>query len=183
MTELATFCRQVQARSDEHRRAIAKLHPAELHGQVVAILRQEIDSMVRVIYLLSIPDHERRDELVKACVDGKQWTHPESKRRITDREMVDLANRLQGWTESVYRFGCAFIHLSSFHDYNDRDPMEMISDDERGAILNHMRHYHGGPSGPRPSFRELVPYLPQVFNKVASNLEHYVNDLAEGGHA
>jgi hypothetical protein len=182
MDQLATFCRQVRARSAEHRRAVAYLHPAALHGQVVVILRQELDSMVRVIYLLSITDQQRREELIESCVEGRQWTHSGSRRRITDREMVDLANDLQGWTESVYRFGCAFIHLSGFHDYNDREAMEMISEDERRAILEHMRHYHGGPSGARPSFRELVPYLPHVFDKVASNLECYVHDLEEGGH-
>ena len=183
LTELDTFCRQVRARSSEHRRAIEMLHPAGIYGQVAGILRLELDSMVRVIFLLSILDDEQRKELVKASVDGKQWTHPGLKKRITDREMVDLANKLQGWTESVYRFGCAFIHLSSFHDYNDRDPMELISDDERKAILDHMQHYYGGPNGPRPSFHEIIPYLPRIFDKVASNLEYYLIDLAKSDHA
>lgn len=94
--------------------------------------------------------------------------------------MVDLANKLQGWTESVYRFGCAFIHLSNFHDYNERDPMDMITDEEKKAILDHMRYYHGGPLEPNPTFKHLVVYLPQVFEKIASNLECYVKNLEEG---
>jgi hypothetical protein len=36
---------------------------------------------------------------------------------MTDREMIVIAHELQGWTQSVYKFGCAFIHLSSLHDY------------------------------------------------------------------
>lgn len=94
--------------------------------------------------------------------------------------MVDLANKLQGWTESVYRFGCAFIHLSSFHDYQERDPMDMVSDDEKKVILKHMRYYHGGPTEPNPKFNDLALYLPQVFEKIASNLEIYVRDLESG---
>jgi hypothetical protein len=94
--------------------------------------------------------------------------------------MVDLANQLQGWTESVYRFGCAFIHLSRFHDHQARDPMDMISDDEKEAVLKHMRHYHGGPHGSDPRFNDLIPYLPGVFEKIASNLECYVKDLQAG---
>jgi hypothetical protein len=182
MSELTTFCRQVRARSAEHRLAIAKLQPAELHGQNIAILRQELDSMVRVIYLLSITDRERRYELIKSAVDGEQWSQAGSKKRITDREMVDLANSLQGWTQSVYRFGCAFIHLSEFHDYKHRDPMDLIADEERRAILDHMRYYHGGPIAERPSFSELIPYLPRVFEKIAANLEHYVRDLEKDGN-
>jgi hypothetical protein len=91
--------------------------------------------------------------------------------------MVELANELQGWTKSVYSFGCAFIHLSSFHDYRERDPMEMISEEEREAILTHMQYYHGGPSGPTVTFHDLLPYLPMVFDKIARNLECYVASL------
>ena len=40
------------------------------------------------------------------------WQRENGRGRVTDREMVDLANRLQGWTASVYEFGRGFIHLS-----------------------------------------------------------------------
>jgi hypothetical protein len=180
MSHLEVFCRQVRARSNEHRTAISLLYPAHLSAQIVSILRQELDSMVRVIYLLSISDMAYRDELIKASVEGHQWTAKGTKRRITDRDMVNLANRLQGWTESVYRFGCAFIHLSSFHDYQERDPMDMISDDEKKAILKHLRYYHGGPPHHDPTFDALIPYLPRVFEKIASNLESYVGSLENG---
>jgi hypothetical protein len=45
--------------------------------------------------------------------------------------MVDLAQILQGWTRSVYKFGCAFIHLSSLHDYNERDPLSQLPAEEK----------------------------------------------------
>ncbi|MGD1002427.1 MAG: hypothetical protein ABSA67_17185 [Candidatus Brocadiia bacterium] len=167
---VAVFCRQVRQRSDEHRKAVERL--SGLHGQIVSILRQELDSMVRVIYLLSISDRQRRDELIEDCVAGRKW-------RVTDKEMVDLANELQSWTRSVYLFGCSFIHLSPYHDYRERDPMEMISEKERRAILEHMRSYHGGPVGDHPSFQDLAPYLPAVFEKISSNLDCYIKDLEE----
>src|SRR5574341_1132305 len=162
MNHLEAFCRQVRARTNEHREAIRLLHPARLSSQIVPILRQELDSMIRVIYLLSISDMPHREELIKCSVEGNPWTVKGGKKRITDRDMVDLANTLHGWTESVYRFGCAFIHLSSFHDHQERDPMIMISDDEKKALLKHMKYYHGGPTEPDPKFDDLAPYLPQV---------------------
>jgi hypothetical protein len=180
MAPLEIFCRQIRARSDEHRASIRLVYHEGLLSQVLAILRQELDSMIRVIYLLSISDMPYREALIKASVEGRKWTAKGSKRRITDREMVDLANKLEGWTESVYRFGCAFIHLSSFHDYQERDPMDIISDEEKGAIIKHMRAYHGGPLQDEPKLKELVPYLPMVFNKIADNLECYVKDLETG---
>jgi len=143
MNTIDTFCRQVRARSSEHQRAVYLLHGEGLAGQIVAILRQELDSMVmvRVIYLLSIQDQVRRNQLVQASVDGLQWTAEGKNSQITDREMVDVTKKLQGWTGSVYKFGCAFIHLSRFHDYRERDPLSAISEAEKTDILQHMRSY------------------------------------------
>jgi hypothetical protein len=180
MNHLEVFCRQVRSRSEEHRKAMQLLYTADLSSQIVSVLRQELDSMIRVIYLLSISDMAYRDDLVKASVEGKSWTKKSGKGRITDRDMVNLADKLQKWTESVYRFGCAFIHLSAFHDHQDRDPMSMISDDDKAAILKHMRYYHGGPSEPDPTFKDLIVYLPMVFEKISSNLDHYVEELESG---
>ncbi len=144
---------------------------------MVSILRQELDSMIRVMYLLSIPDLKYRAELMHASIEGKKWTQKGTRKRITDRDMVAFANKLQGWAESVYRFGCDFIHLSNFHDYRNRDPMESISQNEKKSILKHMRYYHGGPLCSNPTFADLIPYLPRVFEKISSNLECYVKDL------
>lgn len=179
MDTLTTFCRQVRARSEDHRKSVRLLYRESIFSQIIAILRQELDSMVRVVYLLSIQDMDYRDALIKASVEGKQWTAKGNKKKITDKEMVDLANELQGWTKSVYKFGCAFIHLSGFHDYKDRDPMELISDEDKSAILEHMRGYHGGPLEENPKMVDLSPYFPMVFNKIADNLECYIKYLEE----
>jgi hypothetical protein len=180
VASLETFCRQVRARSAEHREAIHLLHGRRVLSQVIAILRQELDSMIRVIFVLSVTDKTYRQQLIDASVNGEKWTAKGKKACITDREMVELAQSLQGWTQSVYKFGCAFIHLSSFHDYAHRDPLLALPNDEKTAILKHMRDYHGGPAGANPSFEDLLPFLPQVFEKVASNLECYLKELEAG---
>ncbi len=95
--------------------------------------------------------------------------------------MVELTNRLHGWTKSVYEFGCAFIHLSNLHDYLSRDPLAQIAQSERDAILGHLRAYHGGPTEAQPTFGDIVPFLPRVFEKIAGNLECYVKDLEQNG--
>lgn len=133
--------------------------------------------MVRVIYLLSITDRPYRRQLIEASVNGTKWTAKGKSACVTDREMVELAQTLQGWTQSVYKFGCAFIHLSNCHDYQQRDPLLTLPNDEKSAILQHMRRYHGGPVEPGPSFEDLLPYLPRVFEKVADNLECYLKQL------
>lgn len=179
MSELQIFCRQVRARSSEHRKAMNALRA--LPGQMVSILRQELDSLVRVVFLLSQKDRRYRTRLIDDAVSGQKWTRRDSRKLVTDREMVDLADTLHGWTKSVYAFGCAFIHLSNLHDYKTRDPLEQISAAERVAILGHLRYYHGGPNGAAPRFSDVVPMLSAVFAKIADNLECYVKQLEKDG--
>lgn len=120
--------------------------------------------MVRVIYLLSIDDLEYRRKLIQDSAEGRQWRSKDGKKKITDKEMVDHANSLQGWAQSVYKFGCAFIHLSAFHDYNDRDPLELITPGEKVDIINHIRAYHGGLFTMNPTIQDLYPYFPKIFD-------------------
>lgn len=148
-------------------------------GQMVAILRQELDSLVRVVYLLEQTDRSYRKLLIEKSVAGQRWLRPNSRSHVTDRDMVDLTNTLHGWTKSVYDFGCAFIHLSSFHDYQVRDPLAQITVEERRAILTHMHNYHHAPNETETRFIDIVPYLPMVFEKIAANLECYVKQLEE----
>lgn len=179
MSNLSIFLRQVRSRSREHQQAMQLLANAGLAGQMVSILRQEVDSMVRVIYLLA-QGFERRELLIDASIKGERWSQDGSKAKVTDKEMVDLAQKLQGWTQSVYKFGCAFIHLSGLHDYSDRDPLAQLPVQERNDILEHCREYHGGPSKDNVEFGDLVPFLPRVLEKISGNLECYLENL-EGG--
>jgi hypothetical protein len=173
MTEMEILVRQIKSRSAEHQKAINALMDAQVYGQVIAILRQELDSMIRVIYLLFLPI-ERRLSLVSASIDGERWRRENSKGAITDKEMVDLAQKLHGWTQSVYKFGCAFIHLSALHDYENRDPIARLTVNERTDLITHCRNYHGGPAQDSPTFQDFIPYLSNIFSKVSSNLDCYL---------
>ena len=177
VSTLEIFCRQIRQRSEENRKAFVVLFHNDIIGNSVSILRQELDSMIRLIFLLSIDDIDYRNELIEFSVQGKKWTRKGGKSQVTDRDMVELANQLKGWTQSVYKFGCAFIHLSNFHDYQARDPVKSLMKEEKVDLLKRMRAYHGGPLTDDPSFGDVIRYLPQVFEKVHSNLECYVRDL------
>lgn len=177
--DLETFCRQVRARSAENRQAMLALRA--LPGQMISVLRQELDSLVRVVFLLAQNERSYRHGLICDSVYGRRWRRRNSQQPVTDREMVDIADALHGWTRSVYAFGCAFIHLSNLHDHQVRDPLDQITEAERNAILDHLHHYHGGPHGASVRFSDIVPYLPMVFTKIADNLECYVNQLEQDG--
>lgn len=183
-TDTRTFCAMIRNRSEENRRAMHCFSmPHGVLSPAFSILRQELDSMVRVIYLLSTKDPAERRSLIQSTLRGEKWKTRTAKgkfREVTDREMVELAQKLQGWTQSVYRFGCAFVHLSDFHNHLAQNPFERLSDAEKQHVLSHMRHYHGGPTHDNPDMRELSMYVPAVFDKIADNLKCYLEQLENG---
>lgn len=172
------FCKIVRQRSKENKQAISLLSRTGLTGQVMSVLRQELDSMVRVIFLLSKAIDER-NHLINLTLTGKKWKL-RNNANVTDKQMVELADSLNGWTESVYKFGCAFIHLSSFHDYTFNDPFENLEQNEIDSIKTHLNNYHGFPLTTELTMQSISFYLPMVFDKIEGNLECYIKNLEEG---
>lgn len=174
------FIQLIKSRSDEHEIAFSRIH--DLPGSMMSILRQELDSLIRVLYLLAIPDLEERKRLMTCTVNGERWkiaTAKGKKTVVTDKMMVAVSEQFAGWAHSVYKFGCAFIHLSNFHGYNTSNPLETLSSEEKRDVLDHMRYYHHGPESDNPTFQELAFYFPRVFEKIKGNLECYLEHLAE----
>lgn len=180
-TDIAEFCGLIRRRSEEHRTALRSFSSVHnVLSPAFSILRQELDSMIRVIYLLSIKDLHERYRLLKLTLSGERWkvpTHNGRWKNATDRDMVELSQQLQGWTQSVHKFGCAFVHLSDFHNHSSENPFEKLEKSEQQDILSHMRYYHGGPPGEKPNMEEFSSYLPNVLEKSSSNLECYLRQL------
>ena len=179
-SELTIFCRQVRKRSQENQEALLLLHRNALTGNIMGVLRQELDSMVRCVFLLSVTDRQYRERLLHDSVIGNPWRTKDSKHKVTDREMVALSSRLHGWTQNVYAFGCRFIHLSAFHDYSDRDPFELLTPEDRRDIAHYLGHYHHVVMDDTTKLRDIERVLPAVFEKISANLECYVRDLEAG---
>ena len=85
--------------------------------------------------------------------------------------MVTLAEKLQGWTKSVYKFGCGFVHLSDFHNHLALSPFDKLKYSEKLDITSYLRRYHDGRMKDNPDILELSLYIPQVFEKITKKLE------------
>lgn len=174
MRNKVKFCRLLRERLNEHRKAINLMLLNELYGQAISILRQELDSMVRVIFLKEQSDFLIREHFVEQTLSNAKWTLPNSRTIVTDRQMVELSNTLFGWTKSVYKLGYAFIHLSPMSDKKNENPFLQLSVEEINDIKEHLNHYHGFPLSSDLNMNTISRYLNKFFTKVSDNLEAYI---------
>jgi hypothetical protein len=179
LDDLAVFRRMIRARSDEHERAVRLLVAAGLHAPALAILRQELDSLVRAYYLLHCPP-EVRVQLLSASVEGEKWeiaTINGRRRKVSDKEMVDLATETDAWVRRVYDVGSALVHLSHVHDYGARDPLASMDPEERRRIVLYVNDFHRAILPDDASFEEIAAYAPQILTKIRNNLDGYLIKL------
>ncbi|MEE9361401.1 MAG: hypothetical protein V3U92_02250 [Cellulophaga sp.] len=185
MTVIEKFCGILRSRSTENKISFEVLFEQNLYGNCFSVLRQELDSMVRVIYLLNIPEISERELLVQKTLNGKKWTfinHNNKVQNITDRDMVNIASELWGWTQNVYKFGCAFIHLSNFHNYLVEDPFMALSENEKEDIINQINNYHSANLDMNSNLNEIIPYLPNIMEKITANFECNITSLENNGN-
>lgn len=174
MDNLNTFCNIIRKRSAENKKSIKLLYENQLYGNAISILRQELDSMIRVLYLLSRNQHVR-EQLIEQTINYEKWH--EGKSKISDYEMINNANNLHGWARNVYEFGCSFIHLSVFHYYLEQDPFSYLLKDDLSTIKNFMVKYQEFPDSQKINMQTMIPYLPQVFDKINDNLKCHIETL------
>ena len=175
MDDLNQFCNIVRTRSEENLKTIKLLYENKLYGNCVSILRQELDSMVRVLFLLTC-EQAQRMTYIRQTLCGEKWHN--GKRIITDANMVQNVIKMYGWAKNVYLFGCSFIHLSMSHYYTKEDPFKLLSQSQINTIKNFMVQYQEFPKELSITFETMKPYLLKIFEKINDNLECHLDALS-----
>ena len=172
---LEKFIRLTRDRSRDNTRAIQSLHAQELYGQAISILRQELDSLIRICYLLTISNFNERLRLINDTLNGTKWKI--NGQNITDRKMVTVATQYNHWAPEVYDFGNSFTHLTNYHDFKNSDPLAQLTNDQKNTIRHYLNTYHSFGSIKEVTFQNVIPFVPQVAHKVSDNLNSYLDDL------
>lgn len=183
----ADFCRIVRARTAENQNAFNILLSSGSLGVAVGMLRQELDSLIRVAYLCDMNSSSPTAQaLIEDAVNGEQWTATTNRGReprITDREMVNIASQIGGWVNIIYSFGCGLLHLSNLHDHESNDPFDAAIDPiDAARIIYYLDQYHGYPDQDIDKQR-LGQYLPKVMEKLVQNVNHYIGEIENANAA
>lgn len=176
---LEKFIKQVNARSEENKKSFDLLYEQKCYGVCIGIIRQELDSLQRVNYLI---DWERgyqlrhnAFDLVKNSVKLGEWKFLNSKgkmQNVKDWEMLAQG----GWEEIAYDFGCGLIHLSNKHLYRDFDPVISMEKEEKEKIIGYLNFYHGFDKR-EINMNDIIEYLPKIYNKIYENIESLLEEI------
>jgi len=176
---IQTWTNLVRNRSIDNSEAFRLLFEAKNRSAAFGILRQELDSLIRAIFLSQHTILERT-HLASLTLDGQKWRRMNSKEVITDRKMVDFAQELEGWAKYVYKFGCSFIHLSDLHLATDIRLADKLDPEERLAIRSYVKRYHSVDLSEQINLSELFAVSDRIFQKIHDNLECYLEQLEQG---
>lgn len=174
----------IEKRSAENQKALHLLFSQNLFGNCLSILRQELDSFIRIMYLGRIADINERERLMQLTLSGEKWkvlTNNDKFRPVTDREMEEKASELHGYIHYVYKFGCRFIHLSDFHNYETENPFDKLDEAEQFDISFYLEQYHGLSFETELTVENISILIPAIFEKISTNMACYFGSILNDG--
>lgn len=182
--KVSQFIELVKNRSEENRLSLNNLYEDRLLGNCISILRQEIDTFIRIIYLGRLSSVYERERLINLTLNDEKWnvlTVNNKMKNITDKDMVDIASEVKGYVQYLYKFGCGFIHLSNYHNYKIENPFDRLSLSEQIDIKFYLHHYHGFPIDSDLTIEAIESLIPEIFNKIYQNMLYYNEQLLNNG--
>ena len=181
---ISQFIELVKNRSEENRLSLNNLYENHLLGNCISILRQEIDTFIRIIYLGRLDSVHERERLITLTFNDEKWntlTINNKTKNITDKDMVDIASEIKGYVQYLYKFGCGFIHLSNYHNYKTENPFDRLNLGEQIDIKFYLHQYHGFPIENDLTIETIEYLIPDVFNKISQNMLYYNEQLLNNG--
>ncbi len=174
------FLAQAKTRSSENSEAFALLFERKFYGVAIGLLRQELDTLIRLSYLwLPETPLDIGLALIEKSVNGEKWkkiNHKNKEMILTDKDMLELANHLGGWEKVIYSIGCKLIHLSDYHLYYKNDPFNKITLESKNEIISYLKNYHKYSEN-NINFELLLEYLPLVMKKLVDNIDCFIELL------
>ena len=174
------YCEVVKKSSNENKESINILFEKQLYKNCMAILRQELELYTKTLFLITL-EPSQRDVFMNDFLENKPWRKEKiNGKNVTDRFILNQIQKSKinsGWEAVSYKFGCSFIHLSIFHDLEDKNILSHIED--KVNIVYYINQYHHGHLNIEFDFNDIKPYILDIFNKIKDNMESYLNELSE----
>lgn len=174
---LNEFKKSLATRSNSNYNAFVLLLENQMYDQAISIMRSELDSFVRVMYLL---EHgERKYAFIKQTFSMELWKDKQG--LVTDKKL--LSNKsLFGWERLIYDFGCYFLHLSYYHGLEYNKMVDTWGTKTKTQVRTYLYQYHGYKIEnfyipDNYNFDDIIFILPDVMKKITGNLKFFIEKL------
>jgi len=169
----------IEHRLKENIKSFELLFGLKHYGNCISILCQELDQIVRLLFLLNSRAEDRR-LFMESSINSHKWFRMNSENKkelITEEILLKFTDTLNGWDRAVYEFGFAFNNLSSNFNYGSKDPIKSMSDVDRQNLYKYITEYHVKDFPREFTLGDLVPILPAIIKLISKNLLAYLEML------
>jgi hypothetical protein len=166
-------------RLEENWKSFSILLKIKHYGNCISIMCQELDQIIRLLFLIKSRSYERK-QLINLAINSQKWYllgENNKKEYITDEILFKFTDSLKGWERSFYEFGFSFKHLSTNYNYLLKDPIINLKKIERERIYNYIKEYHVQDWPINYTLDDIIPVLPLIFEKLSQNLSLYLAQL------
>lgn len=169
----------ISNRLEENIKSFDLLYSLKHYGNCISIMCQELDQIVRILYLMNCGIDSKK-QLISSSINNQKWhiTHIDNQKEyITDEILVNFSKSLKGWDQSIIEFGYLFKSISVNYNYGLRDPIKSMSEPDRVAIYTYIKNYHVENFPMQFSTDDLIPILPMIMKLIGEKLNDYLNAL------
>lgn len=179
ISEKEAYKRLISHTLKENWKSFTILFELKHYGNCISIMCQELDQVIRLLFLSKSRMHER-DELIGQALNSQKWFLLGADRKktyITEETLAEFATSLAGWERAIYEFGLAFKSLSNNYNYILKDPIKGLKEAERQKIHAYIVEFHDKAFPADFALGNLIPELQAIFERISENLKLAMEQL------
>jgi hypothetical protein len=119
ISENDEYKKMINHRLEENIKSFKLLYGIKHYGNCISIMCQELDQIIRLLFLLNSSSNEKK-QFINSSINNHKWYIVNSlnkKENITDEMLLKFTETLNGWDKSIYEFGFSFKSLSNNFNY------------------------------------------------------------------
>jgi len=169
----------INHRLEENMKSFKLLFEIKHYGNCISIMCQELDQIIRLLFLLNSIPSERK-QFMESSINSQKWYRLNSdnkKEHISDEMLLKFTETLREWDKSIYEFGFSFKSLSNNFNYGSKNPIKSMSEQDREKLHSYITEYHNRDFPDDFTLDDLIPVLPDIIERISTNLQSYMERL------
>jgi hypothetical protein len=179
IAENIEFKNMINSRLEENMKSFNLLFSMKHYGNCISIMCQELDQIIRLLFLLKSNPNARK-QYITSSINNQKWHITDidnHKDYVTDKLLLDFTKTLSGWDKGIYEFGFSFNSISHNYNYGSKNPINSLSASDRKVLYTYIQEYHVKSFPKDFSLDDIIPILPLIMELITINLKKYLASI------